>query len=84
VLQVLAAEVRMAKSEGKYSEGVSDLPANSVREEGVPEVLHVNQWTGRKTLHHRMVMDRGMSWQVRKSETSVEPPHGSVWSGVST
>jgi hypothetical protein len=30
---VMAAEVRVAKSEGKYSEGVSDLPASNIREQ---------------------------------------------------
>jgi hypothetical protein len=29
-LQVLAAEVRAAKQEGKYSEGVNDLPGTDV------------------------------------------------------
>jgi len=30
---VMAAEVRVAKSEGKYSEGVSDLPASNIRQQ---------------------------------------------------
>jgi len=43
----------------------------------------VNAWTGRKTLHHRLVMDRGMSWdaanerlRLEAADTTTAPANG--------
>ena len=38
-LATLAAEVKAAKEEGRYSEGVSDLPVSDIREPPPPQVL---------------------------------------------
>lgn len=37
-LATLAAEVKAAKEEGRYSEGVSDLPVSDIKEPPTPEV----------------------------------------------
>jgi hypothetical protein len=55
--------VQAAKSEGKYSEGVSDLPANSIRESVPAQTLFANPFTGRTTVEHTLTMDRGMSFE---------------------
>lgn len=38
---VLQADIRTAKAEGRYSEGMSDLPASQISKEGDPEVRHL-------------------------------------------
>ena len=54
--------MRAAKSEGKYSEGVSDLPARSICEAAAPTVLFKNPFTSRTTMQHTLSMDRGMAF----------------------
>ncbi|KAK3286832.1 hypothetical protein CYMTET_5621 [Cymbomonas tetramitiformis] len=81
---VLAAEVRAAKSEGKYSEGVSDLPASSLQEEGAPKVLFENPWSGMKTMQHTVTMDRGMSFtaaceRLEREQAAATHRHDGFW-----
>ncbi|KAI7844526.1 hypothetical protein COHA_001884 [Chlorella ohadii] len=60
----LAAEIRAAKAEGKYFEGVSDLPGQSIQRAGEAQELWVDPFTGLPTLRHDLSIDRGMSFEA--------------------
>ncbi|KFM23228.1 Strawberry notch-like protein 1 [Auxenochlorella protothecoides] len=56
----LAAEIRSAKAEGKYFEGVSDLPGQDISREGEPHVLWVDPLSTLSTMQHDLSVDRGL------------------------
>ena len=62
--QVLAAEVRAAKQEGKYSEGVSDLPGTDIHRAKPSEVIWKDSWSGLSTMRHDLEIDRGVSFEA--------------------
>ncbi|KAK9814268.1 hypothetical protein WJX72_003136 [[Myrmecia] bisecta] len=59
----LTAEIRAAKAEGRYHEGVSDLSGSHTKKPK-PQVLWVDHYTGLETLRNDLVMDRGMSFEA--------------------
>lgn len=60
----LTACIRSAKAEGRYSEGMSDMPASDISQEGLPETLWTDPHTGLKTLQNTLRVDRGISYTV--------------------
>ncbi|GAB4817714.1 hypothetical protein N2152v2_004760 [Parachlorella kessleri] len=60
----LSSEIRAAKAEGKYFEGVSDLPGQRVQRKGEPVVLWTDPLTELRTLQHNIEIDRGMSFEA--------------------
>ena len=64
--------MRQARNEGKYSEGVSDLPGSQIKHLGPPSTLHVNPWSGRKTIIHNLSMDRGMAFATACSRLQAQ------------
>jgi hypothetical protein len=71
-LQVLAAEVRAAKQEGKYSEGVSDLPGTDVQRAQPPKVVWTDPWSGLATKRHDLKIDRGVSFEAALTQLEHE------------
>ncbi|EIE19331.1 hypothetical protein COCSUDRAFT_19644, partial [Coccomyxa subellipsoidea C-169] len=59
----LAAEIRAAKAEGRYFEGVSDLGGSHVSKVE-PETLWVDPYRGLRTLRHDLTIDRGLSFEA--------------------
>ncbi|KAI3433451.1 hypothetical protein D9Q98_003264 [Chlorella vulgaris] len=60
---VLGAEIRAAKAEGKYFEGVSDLPGQDIARAREPQRLWVDHLTGLPTMRHDLTIDRGASFE---------------------
>ena len=60
--EVLEAEVKAAKAEGKYSEGVSDLGGSNIRIAHTKTVLKDPMGSGAELRHSRVLIDRGVSF----------------------
>lgn len=60
----LAACIRSAKAEGRYSEGMSDMPASNMSEAQTPETLWTDPHSGLKTLKYTLRMDRGIAFSA--------------------
>ncbi|DBA97285.1 hypothetical protein WJX77_012218 [Trebouxia sp. C0004] len=58
----LTAEIRAAKADGRYFEGVSDLSGSNVTEILKPKTLWVDPYNGLKTHQNDIIFDRGMSF----------------------
>lgn len=58
----LAACIRSAKAEGRYSEGMSDMPASNISQAQPPETLWTDPHSGLKTLQNTLRIDRGISY----------------------
>ncbi len=61
-LATLAAELRAAKAEGKFSEGVSDLRASSIKPDGDAQVLYQGPHTTLATAATPLSLDRGVAF----------------------
>ncbi|KAK9915021.1 hypothetical protein WJX75_003704 [Coccomyxa subellipsoidea] len=59
----LSAEIRAAKAEGRYFEGVSDLGGSHVSKVE-PKTLWVDPYRGLRTLQHDLTLDRGLSFEA--------------------
>uniref|UniRef100_A0A1D2AC25 UBA domain-containing protein n=2 Tax=Auxenochlorella protothecoides TaxID=3075 RepID=A0A1D2AC25_AUXPR len=64
----LAAEIRSAKAEGKYFEGVSDLPGQDISREGEPHVLWVDPLSTLSTMQHDLSVDRGLPFAAATAQ----------------
>jgi hypothetical protein len=62
--EVLEAEVKAAKAEGKYSEGVSDLSGSNIRIESTKTVLKDPFGSGAELKQTRVLIDRGVSFDT--------------------
>jgi len=62
--EVLAAEVKAAKAEGKYSEGVSDLGGSNIRIDSTKIVLKDPFGSGADLKQTRVLIDRGVSFDT--------------------
>jgi hypothetical protein len=58
----LAACIRSAKAEGRYSEGMSDMPASNISQAQPPEALWTDPHSGLKTVRNTLRIDRGISF----------------------
>jgi hypothetical protein len=72
----LSAEVRSAKAEGRFSEGLSELPGSNIRAEGPPQLLCQHAGSTLGTYVTTLALDRGVSWEAAQSL------HGSKSTGV--
>ena len=77
----LAACIRSAKAEGRYSEGMSDMPASNISEAQTPETLWTDPHSGLKTLKHSLRMDRGISFSTAVERLERERREGDGVSG---
>ncbi|KAL4431062.1 hypothetical protein ABPG75_006318 [Micractinium tetrahymenae] len=77
----LQAEIRAARAEGKYFEGVSDLPGQNIARDGEPQELWVDDLTGLPTLRHDLTIDRGMSFEAARARLAHERAGASDRSG---
>lgn len=59
----LHAAIRRAKAEGRYSEGMSDLPSSNISRDGPPTTLWVDPHSHLRTLRHTLRIDRGVSFE---------------------
>lgn len=55
----LQAEIRAAKAEGSYSEGVSDIPASGITRAAPPAVFYTDPITGLHTTRHDLQVGAG-------------------------
>ena len=62
--EVMEAEVKAAKAEGKYSEGVSDLSGSNIRIESTKVVARDPYGSGADLKQTRVLTDRGVSFDV--------------------
>jgi len=60
----LAAEVRTAKAEGRYTEGLSEIGGRDVQAEGPPMVLHRQVGSTLPTYVTTLRLDRGVSFDA--------------------
>jgi hypothetical protein len=58
----LAAAIRSAKAEGRYSEGMSDMPAAHVSQAAAPQTLWTDPHSGMETMRNTLRIDRGISF----------------------
>lgn len=77
----LQAEIRAARAEGKYFEGVSDLPGQNIARDGQAQELWVDELTGLPTLRHDLTIDRGMSFEAARARLAHERAGASDRSG---
>lgn len=73
---VLEAEIRAAKLAGSYTEGVSDLPGQTINREGPAEVLWTDPLTGLSTMQHTLSVDRGTSYAAAVARLEHDSRHG--------
>ena len=64
--EVFEAEVKAAKAEGKYSEGVSDLSGSNIHIAYTKTVLKDPMGSGAELRHSRVLIDRGVSFDKAK------------------
>lgn len=76
VQAALQAEIRAARAEGKYFEGVSDLPGQNIGRDGDPQELWVDELTGLPTLRNDLTIDRGMSFEAAAARLAHERAGG--------
>ncbi|CAD7698075.1 unnamed protein product [Ostreobium quekettii] len=55
--------VNGAKKEGRYDTGIVDVQATCLELQGDPETVFVDELSNGRTLHYRVHMDRGVSWE---------------------
>ena len=63
-LATFASEVRSAKLEGHYSEGMSDLPGREITPDGPPTILHRARGSTLPTRVTTLSLDRGVSFDT--------------------
>lgn len=68
----LHAAIRRAKAEGRYSEGMSDLPSSSISRDGPPRTLWVDPHSNLRTLCHTLRVDRGVSFEEAQRQLALQ------------
>ncbi|GMH33357.1 hypothetical protein BSKO_01191 [Bryopsis sp. KO-2023] len=59
----LEAEITMAKAEGRYSEGVSDLPGRKITKASPPRAFWVDPRSGLACIQNEVTIDRGLAFE---------------------
>eukprot|EP00892_Ulva_mutabilis_P003294 jgi/Ulvmu1/1336/UM011_0064.1 len=68
----LHAAIRRAKAEGRYSEGMSDLPSSNISRAGPPSTLWVDPHSNLRTLRHTLRIDRGVSFAEAQKQLALQ------------
>ena len=61
--ETLDCEIKLAKAEGKYTEGVSDLGGSSIRIEPESKTILKDPYHGQKLVSTKVFIDRGISFE---------------------
>lgn len=68
----LHAAIRRAKAEGRYSEGMSDLPSSNISRDGPPRTLWVDPHSNLRTLRHTLRVDRGVGFDEAQRQLTLQ------------
>jgi len=60
--EILDCEIKLAKAEGKYTEGVSDLGGSSIRIDDASNVILKDPYHGQTLVSTKVFIDRGISY----------------------
>lgn len=68
----LAAEIRAARLEGRYSEGVSDLGGARISQACTPSTLWVDPKSRLRTMQNTLLVDRGVGFEAASRRLELE------------
>ena len=66
--EILDCEIKLAKAEGKYTEGVSDLGGSSIRIDDESSVILKDPYHGQTLISTKVFIDRGISYDPQRAE----------------